>query len=360
MPARISLRPGHEENLLRQLLTELTTADRRRPAHRLWLAAREVVQDPLRSLFEEVERDYPSKVRTAEHWAVLVDRLEAEAEKIAHCVTWGETPFITTAVAPRLTRFAAMNAWELKSAAESWGVEGNAIREALYELRIPLRGPWTTKPCEDVIDICELCWRTATPTERGLFYCATHAKFTNDYKHAFSRRTWRHRSQGSDDRVSFVWHWARRLKRKLPYALQVEPQDLSPLGKLCRGEHVPPDAVPDWRVPIGEYWEHFRRTRRRLQRARAKVDLNEARSVLKALDPPVSSRRNLQRRMHELLAIDHRLFFDRLIYVEACLEADARRRRRDSDPETALRSATKRHVVPYTYSYRGADRFRVY
>jgi len=123
----------------------------------------------------------------------------------------------------------------MRSGFEVWSVEGSAIRESLAKLQIDLRFP-DRNPIKDIIGVCQICWRTAAPSRRGVFYCDEHSKFGRAYKQALARREWRDPSQPSDIRRSFVWHWALERRGQLPYALWAEPQDLSALAAICRGE----------------------------------------------------------------------------------------------------------------------------
>ncbi len=351
MRTTVRLKSDHGEKLLARLIADAESAPESTSAARLWAAAYSAVQDPLKSLFEEVEKDFPAKVRTSEHWAVFVDRLEDESEHVAHVLTWGK-PSRRRKRSGRLQRFSSRNGWTMRSGFEIWSVEGNAIREALLHLQIDLRFPRKDLP-KDIIGVCHVCWRTAAPSPRGMFYCEEHGKFGRAYKHALARRLWRDPSQPEEIRKSFVWHWAIERREQLPYALWAEPQDLSALAAICRGEDRSLDLEPDWRVPIQDYWGVFPRTLSYLKRHPSRVNITDVDSVLSALDPVVTGLAAVQKRMHLLMAADHRLFFDRLVYVEACLEADARRRR-NRGPKARQVERPGQIVVPYTFSYSGA------
>lgn len=341
----------HEEELQARLIEEVGPLPARRRAHALWQAARRAVQDPLRSLFEEIEREFPSKVRTVEDWWIFAERLAGPAEAFADSLSWGSGDSAEATVPPRLQRIAEINGWDPHIAAEVWGVEGSAIREALFELDIRLKRPASPEPSPELIEVCRLCWRTATPTPSGIFLCSTHAKFGNDYKNAMARRFWRDSSQPEKPGISFVFFWARELKTKLPPDLRVTFETLHPIGKVCRGEDVPDSAVELRQVPLESCWKLFKRTRLFLTRGKKRVNFEDPRSVLGALDPAIRSQRHLQVRIHELLVLDHQLLFDRLICAEAHLEADHRRRNGDE----GAAKGNERYVVQYTYGYAGSD-----
>ena len=71
------------KTLTLKLVAAVRAAEGGSSASRLWAEAYRAVIDPLKSLFEEVEIEFPAKIRAAKHWAILIVRLEREAEVAA-------------------------------------------------------------------------------------------------------------------------------------------------------------------------------------------------------------------------------------------------------------------------------------
>lgn len=339
--------------LTQKLVSAVRSAEGGTPTARLWAEAYEAVVDPLKSLFEEVENGFPAKVRAPKHWAILIDRLEQESEDAVNRQWLGDGSLPDPDC--RIARFAEKNDWDLRDCLDVWLSQGAALRDAVEELEIDLSSPHA--PVTDLIGVCKLCWRTGEPAKRGGgFYCEEHSHTgSGSYQKALDRVDWRSPQQPLRPRVSFIWHHVRIVRALLPRQLIVEPLDLIPMAKLCRGEQV-----EDWKVryimlDLRIYAPKFKRVNRYYEMDRVRPDAQSQMKFLAAVDPKLPTLSGLQERMHQVMVQDNRILLDRLIYAEACLEADAQRRSNRGPGSAISAEEAARIVVPYTFSYSCLD-----
>lgn len=321
-------------------------------ASRLWAEAYEAVIDPLKSLFEQVESAYPSKIRSAKHWAVLIDRLELDAG-LAADRQWlqdGKLPDSQS----RLHRYAVMNGWTVADCLDVWMSQGSALRDAVEALGIDLASPELPR---DVIGVCTLCWRTGAPAKRGDgFFCQEHRDVSSpEYQSAHERLEWRDPTQPLKPRISFVWHHVREIRAKLPRSLIADPIDLVPMSRACRGIEVSESSFPQINFDIGWYATVLERVNLHFDLEKVKPNAKSQLRFLAAVDPKLPELSDLQHRMHEIMVQDNRILLDRLMYAEACLEADKRRRSKRRPEAALLPEDSKQMVVPFYFSYRGME-----
>lgn len=323
------------------------------PASRLWAEAYEAVIVPLKSLFEKVESDYPSKVRSAKHWAVLIDRLERDAAFVTD-TQWLHDGNLSSGQS-HLHRYAVMNDWKVADCLDVWMSQGNALREAVEELGIELTIP--DQLPRDLIGVCTLCWRTGQPAKRGDgFFCQEHRDVSSPaYQRAHERLEWRDPRQPPEPRISFVWHYVREIRAKLPRPLIAEPIDLVPMSRACRGIEVPESSFPHITFDVGRNAAVLKRVNRHFKLEKVKPNAKSQLRFLAMVDPKLPALSDLQHRMHKIMVQDNRILLDRLMYAEACLEAD-QRRRSNRGPESMVSSEeSNRIVVPFYFSYRGME-----
>lgn len=324
-------------------------------ASRLWAEAYKAVIDPLKSLFEEVEADFPAKVRADRHWAILIDRLEKEAQ-IAVDHQWladGELPGVES----RLHRYATRNDWDVGDCLDVWISQGSALRDAVDALKIDLSTPYL--PPRDVIGVCALCWQTGQPAKRGDgFFCKEHGDVGSAaYRSARDRLHWRAPSQPLMPRISFVWHHVRKIRAQIPQSLIVEPMDLVPMARVCGGSVVPESSFRHVTFDIGRYAPVLKRVNRHFALDKVKPNAKSQLEFLATIDPKLPLLSALQHRMHEVMVQDNRILLDRLMFAEACLEADLRRRSNRGPESAPSPEESQRTVVPYVFSYNGMENF---
>ena len=340
------------KTLTLKLVAAVRAAEGGSSASRLWAEAYRAVIDPLKSLFE-VEIEFPAKIRAAKHWAILIVRLEREAEVAANSqwLNFGSLPDVET----RIHRFASRNDWNVADCVDLWMAQGCALRDAVEQLGIDLCNPDVSQP--DVIGVCSLCWKTGEPFKRGDgFFCVEHGNVGSDsYQKARDRTLWRDPSQRLKPRISFVWHHVREIRAQLPRPLIVEPVDLIPMAKVCRGLEVDASSFRHVLFDLSVYSPLLKRVNRHFEIEKVRPNAKSQMKFLAAFDPMLPSLFALQRRMHEVMIQDNRILLDRLIYAEACLEADTRRRSNRGPESAPSPKELGRAVVPYVFSYSGMD-----
>jgi hypothetical protein len=331
---------------LSRMITIVKRGTRGSPAARLWAAAYPRVDDPLKSLFDEVARDYPAKVRSPKHWTVFVRRLEREAEEASHIIRTGEpSGFIKSRKSVEI--FSDRNGYTMEGGFETWSYQGSALRDAIEQLKIPLAFvPPLRKSAP--LGVCRVCWRTGFPSRRGQFFCHEHATLGTSYKRAWERSHWRSADQAYDPTESFVEHWVRKLKKEIPSAYLAWESDFAPLTRICFGREDGIDDTAEWGSELADYWHHFPCLHKYVRRMRPRLDVGNPIAVLGTMDPIGSRQPVLHHLLHRSMSIDHRLLYDRFAYAEACLETDSRRTKNRG--LGAWRFTQYTNVVPYEYA----------
>lgn len=345
------LKDDHQEALTKRIIDEVPRDAGATLEDRFWNVARRSVTESLESLFNEIDKLCPGQIKKAEHIWMVLDLGEWAHDEISHKLSSNE-PYPFTAHR-RLERYSYMNDVKLLSAYEAWGLELAAIRDALTTLEVratnvhPRRADTPVTP-EILVGVCHVCWRTGFPSPRGKFFCYEHENFENDYESCLDRRRFQSKTMPPGYLGSFVKFWTQKKLRELPGEMRASIHDFSPMVRLAYGDLSGIEHAALWNTKLKFYWKHFPRVFAFLRKVKPWPNTEKPLSVLAALDPIGEKQTAIHQLMHQAMATDFRILFDRLIYVEACLQADLERNRnrgvgaRVQDPNASM--------VEYTFT----------